>query len=196
MWNYCAVSIWLFCINVWGSDWMSETVTPLVVCMSRAMKSEKDSVVQKFQTWSNDLKWREPAGLRGLPCVPYLPLLSFQCPETHLDSHLCWKWVDRTALAPASCAAGCSFVLLPIQEKPFVQSLSHMGIFSGQEPEARWNSGLRSPEDRDHGKAKRQADLMAIWKYEHQPWQQWAGRILKECEWLLHQLRWACFFCL
>lgn len=128
--------------------------------------------LQEFQTWSNDLKRRGPAGLRDLPCFPYLRLPSFQCPKKHLNSHLLWKRVGRTALAPASCAAGCSFVLFPIQEKPFVQSLSHVGICSGQEPEATWNCGLRSLEEGDRRKAKRQAELMAIWKYESQSWQQ------------------------
>lgn len=71
--------------------------------------------VHEFQTWSNDLKRRGPAGLRDLPCFPYLPLPSSQCPKKHLNSHLLWKRLDRTALAPASCAAGRSFVRSPLR---------------------------------------------------------------------------------
>lgn len=153
---------------------LSNGDVPLLFAWVELWKVKKNMLytVQEFQTWSNDLKRRGPEGLRDLPCFPYLCLPSFQCPKKHLNSHLLWKRVDRTALAPASCAAGCSFVLFPTQEKPFVQSLSHVRFCSGQEPEATWNCGLRSLEEGGRRKAKRQPELMAIWKQESQSWQQ------------------------
>lgn len=103
-----------------------------------------------------------------LPASPFFPVLS----ETSKAFLLLWKRTDRTAPAAASCVAGCNSVISPPQEKPFIQSLSHVGICSRREPEAMWNCGLRSLEEGDHRKAKRQAELMAIWKSKVQSSQQ------------------------
>ena len=99
---------------------------PPLFAWGELWKVEKNVLynIHKFQTWSNDLKRRGPAGLRDLPCFPYLPLPSSLCPKKHPNSHLLWRRVDRTVLAPASCAAGYSFCQIPAQEKPLVQSLS------------------------------------------------------------------------
>lgn len=73
---------------------------------------------------------------------PYLPLPSSLCPRIHLNSHLLWKRVDTTAVAPVSCVAGPSLCQIPAQEKPLVHSLSdcldtRRGLYEA-EPEATW----------------------------------------------------------
>lgn len=117
-WNYACEFL---AQRHWLDEWTSASgrvyteVTDTFSCYLQEESYEKVEKnvlynVHEFQTWSNDLKRRGPAGLRDLPCFPYLPLPSSQCPKKHLNSHLLWKRLDRTALAPASCAAGCSFV--------------------------------------------------------------------------------------
>lgn len=38
-----------------------------------------------------------PAGLRDLPCFPYLPFTSLQCPKIQPDGYLLWRMLNRTA---------------------------------------------------------------------------------------------------
>lgn len=114
-WNYCKyVTLLNKCMREWLDEWNSNSERmyteardfPFLFEWGGIWKVEKNVLynIQEFQTWSNDLKRRRPTGLRDLPCFPYLPLPSSQCPEKHLNSHPLWKRVDRTTLAPASCA--------------------------------------------------------------------------------------------
>ena len=136
-----------------GTVYRSSRGLPLLFARGELWKVDKNVLynIQEFQTWANDLKRRGPAGLRDLPCFPDLPLPSSQCcgnGKKHLNSQLLWKRVGKTALAPASCAAGCSFVrCLPRRNhysRARLIARTHMGVCSRRVPEATPNSGLTS----------------------------------------------------
>lgn len=100
----------------------------LVTCTRRLLKVDKNVLynIQEFQTWSNDLKRRGPAGLRDLPCFP-LTCLSHLSSVAEMvrnisKSDLWWKRVGKNTLVPCFLCCRLQISQMPTQERALVQT--------------------------------------------------------------------------